>query len=62
MEISYDVAIAKMKAVVIAKFIGILCRGTANATDAPRDAMLSVLRRSFEQVSNMPTLRGFGGN
>ena len=34
----------------------------ANATGAPRAALLSVLRRSIEQDSKTLTLRGSGGN
>ena len=39
-------------------FLGILWGATVIAMDAPKAAMLRVLRRSTEQVSKMLTLRG----
>ena len=60
-EIKYT-TIAKLRAAIAAKFIGILRGVVANAMAAPRAALFSGCRRSIEHVSKMPTLRGSSGN
>ena len=47
--------------VATAEIIGILWRGVAKATRAPRAAPFVVLRIYIEQVSKMLTLQGPGG-